>query len=161
MDIHIFILSTMTPEMTSAFFESHNVAVDASESIHRHQWKRGDAMQGGKMCSLWITHMTPLTCELLSSTLPYMDAAICLYHDDDALSCVKVRNAEGQLSMHHDNIWLLPTCLPAVTQKHNSRIKKFYNKDGFERPQLRLGLQESIENILLTDFLGYTNLGGF
>ena len=161
MDVHIFILSTMTPEMTCAFFESHNVAIDVSESIHRHRWKRVGAMQGGKTCTLWITHMTPLICELLSSTLPYMDATICLYHDHDALSCVKIRNAEHQLSMHHDNIWLLPTCIPAVSKKHHSRIKKFYNKDGFERPQLRLGLESSIEEILLIDFTGYKNLNGF
>lgn len=160
MEVHIFILSTMNGEMTHQFLRENNLDFELSESIQRFRWSRSSA-NTGKTASLWCTTHEPLTSEMLPNIVPYMDACICLYHDHDALSCLQVRKAMDKLSAQNDHIWLMPTTIPNVDTKHKSRIKKFYNKSGFERPQIIGTLSHAIEEILNIDILNLNHLNGF
>ena len=81
-----------------------------------------------------------------------MDACICLYHDNDPLSCLRVRNAVKLMEKFSDNIWLMVTNKPVLRIRHESKIRKFFDRNGFLRPLLmENNIQESIEKILDVD----------
>ena len=139
----------MSPEMTSAVMQAVHIDFNIESGIQRFRWKRPTS--AGIAVSVWIACQGPLVNELLKSTVPYMDACLCLYHDHDALSCLKVRKAISLLESLNDAIWLMSTGIPKQRIRHESRIKKFYNKDGFERPLLTGTLTENIEQLLKID----------
>lgn len=146
MEVHVFILSTMSLETTTAYFKAQHLEYEAKDSIQRFQWKRQS--NAGISVTIWIACQSPLINELVASTLTHMDACICLYHDHDALSCLKVRKGMGILALYNENIFPMMTTSPQLVHKHNSRVQKFYNKDGFERELLGPSLRHTIEKIL-------------
>ena len=80
--------------------------------------------------------------------LPHMDACVCWYHDHDATSCVRVANSVSMLEKHHDVIWLLATNKPRIYDAHKSRVKKFFDEHGFERPRLTGTLRKGLKKII-------------
>ena len=151
MDIQIFILSTMSPESTAANLNLVDISFDKTKgTIQRFRLNRKKS--SAISVSLWIGCQHPLTNILLESTLPYMDACICLYHDNDPLSCLRVRNAVKIMEKFSDNIWLMVTNKPVLRIRHESKIRKFFDRNGFLRPLLmENNIQESIEKILDVD----------
>ena len=151
MDIQIFVLSTMSPESTAANLNLVNISFDKTKgTIQRFRLDRKKS--SAISVSLWIGCQHPLTNILLESTLPYMDACICLYHDNDPLSCLRVRNAVKLMEKFSDNIWLMVTNKPVLRIRHESKIRKFFDRNGFLRPLLmENNIQESIEKILDVD----------
>lgn len=139
----------MSPEMMATVMRTAHIDVGTEVGIRRFRWKRPTS--AGIVVSVWIACQGPLVNELLKSTVPYMDACLCVYHDHDALSCLKVRKAISLLESLNDAIWLMSTDVPKQRIRHKSRIKKFYNKDGFERPLLTGTLSENIEQLLKVD----------
>ena len=109
------------------------------------------ALNADVIVSLWIGCQHPLINTLLESTLPYMDASICLYHDNDPLSCLRVRNAVHLMEKYCDNIWLMVTNKPRLRIQHKSKIRKFFDRNGFLRPLLNENIKENIEKILEVD----------
>ena len=57
----------------------------------------------------------------------------------------------SSLSPYHDVIYPMMTAVPRLHRRHTSRIKKFYNSDGFERVMLTGTLAEMMEKILNLD----------
>ena len=149
MEVHVLILSTMSSMMTIAFLKYNNIDIVVDKDIQRFNWTRSKLHQ--RKLTIWIACHTPLTNELLSSLVPYMDAVVCLYHDHDALSCLKMRAAMESVSRFHDVIYPMMTAVPRLHRRHQSRIQKFYNKNGFERERLTGALHEAVERILKLD----------
>lgn len=150
MEVQIFLLSTMSGAMTAAYLKASGITFDgtAETTVQRARWKRPS---GCASVSLWIACQHPVVDALAAELVPYMDASICLWHDHDALSCVRVRNAMNTLERFTREIWLQSTDRPRVTIQHKSRIRKFYTAHGFERPHRMGCLSETIEDILKVD----------
>ena len=124
MEFHIFILSTMSLEMTQANLKIYGIPCQHPVSQHLSQ-----------------------------SLLPFMDANVVWYHDNAALSCVKVREAVSSLEEIVDNIWLMATVVPVVRVVHESRIELCYDMNGFVRPYTCGTLKNSIEKILKSELM--------
>lgn len=141
----------MSPESTAANLNLVDISFDKTKgTIQRFRLNRKKS--SAISVSLWIGCQHPLTNILLESTLPYMDACICLYHDNDPLSCLRVRNAVKIMEKFSDNIWLMVTNKPVLRIRHESKIRKFFDRNGFLRPLLmENNIQESIEKILDVD----------
>lgn len=150
MDVHIFILSTMTRRGTAAVLKNAEIYMDStSNDILRFDLPQKKCR--AKKLTVWCACQDPLLNEVVKNTLPYMDACICLYHDHDALSCMRVRNAMKLLESANNAIWLMSTSIPVVFRKHKSRVCKFYNQNGFERPFIRECTKENLEYFLDID----------
>lgn len=139
----------MTHDMTNAFLAAQHIDCDMTDGIHRFKWNRPN--KAGISVTIWIACQSPLMNVLIESTLPYMDACICLYHDHDATSCMRVRKAMQMLDTYSQNIFPMMTTIPPIIDKHKSRVVKFYNKDGFERTRHTGTLSETIETLLRVD----------
>ncbi len=142
MEVHFFILSTMSYDMTKANLPEF--PFEKGPVIQKFIFPR----QGVIKMTIWIACQDAIINELLPEILPYMDAAICWYHDHSPLSCLKVRNAVSTLEQCIDTIWLMNTTIPKLRMKHQSKIKKMYNKIGFQRPMLSDTLANNFEQIL-------------
>jgi hypothetical protein len=148
MEVHICIFSTMTPVATAACLKLSDLYFDAQlPSFQRFRWTRPSSLA----VSVWVVCQHPLTNELLNSTIPYMDACICLYHDHSPVSCLRVRKAMSLLEPLTDAIWLMSTTVPRSRLTHQSKIRKFYDKNGFERSLLTGTLRENIEKLIEVD----------
>jgi len=136
----------MTPEMIKANLVGLSPAFEfnTSSSIQKFIFPR----DGVTKMTIWIACQDAIVHELLPAILPYMDAAVCWYHDHSALSCLKVRNAVSTLEQYTDMIWLMNTVIPKLRMKHYSKIKKMYNKHGFQRELLTDTLSLNFEHIL-------------
>ena len=141
----------MSPESTAANLSIVDIPFDKTKgTIQRFRLNRKKS--SAISVSLWVGCQHPLTNILLESTLPYMDACICLYHDNDPLSCLRVRNAVKLMEKFSDNIWLMVTNKPVLRIRHETKIRKFFDRNGFLRPLLmENNIQESIEKILDVD----------
>ena len=143
MEIHICILSTMTPRMTQANMNSVGIECDLKEgTIQKFRWSRG---KGAYKVTIWIACMHPVVTSLASSFLPYMDACLCWYHDHDGLSCARVSAAMAILERYGTNISLMVTNVPCLQYPHKSNVRKYYDKLGFERDRLQATFAENIE----------------
>lgn len=148
MEIHICILSTMTPLATAAYLKTSDLEFQSDyPSVQRFRITRPSSL----VVSLWVVCQHPLTNEMLNCTIPYMDACICLYHDHSPVSCLRVRKAMSLLQPLSDAIWLMSTTIPRSRLTHESKIKKFYDKNGFERKLLTGTLEENIEELIDVD----------
>ena len=148
MEVHLFFFSTMTPRATAAYLKTADLEFDAQwPSVQRFRWNRPSSLS----ISIWVACQHPLANELLDCIIPYMDASICLYHDHSPVSCLRVRKAMSLLEPLTDAIWLMSTTVPRSRVAHKSRIKKFYDKNGFERTLLRGGLTENLEKLIDVD----------
>ena len=148
MEVHICIFSTMTPLATAACLKTADIEFEAElPSYQRFRWTRPSSLA----VSIWVVCQCPLSNELLNCTIPYMDACICLYHDHSPVSCLRVRKAMSLLEPLTDAIWLMSTTVPRSRLTHKSQIKKFYDKNGFERTLLRGTLKDNIEKLIDVD----------
>ena len=158
MEFHIFIMSTMSVEMTQANLNKYNIDFKLDNSIiQTANWSR----KGDIRVKLWIACQHPLSLELSKTLLQFMDVCCVWYHDKSALSCIKVRNGGRQHENIHDNIWLLATSVPRVRISHESKIERCYNQCGFERPFLYHPLDKSIEKIIETELTTQQKLYSF
>lgn len=145
MDFNIFVLSTMSLEDTRKRCLDHNLNFIESISVQKLTWPRRMSIN----VKLWITVVHPVSYALLKDVLPYMDATIVWYHDHCVKSCLKVSGAINCLQKTVDNIWLVAHASWLTRDRtHASKIKKTYNRNGFERPCLFKPLDKSIEIIL-------------
>lgn len=146
MEVHIMLLSTMTPEDTATNLEPHGITFDTQEgTIQKFKWIREDRPVS---VSLWVACLHPLFDHLAPSCVPHMDAVVCWYHDHVGISCLQVKRAMGLLQELHSNVRIMVTTLPRKQEKHASRIRRYYNEHGFEIERLHATLDENIEEIL-------------
>lgn len=146
MEVHILLLSTMTPEDTAVNLEPHNITFDTQEgTIQKFKWNRKDRPVS---VSLWVVCLHPLFDHLAPSCVPHMDAVLCWYHDHVGISCLQVKRAMALLQGLHSNVRMMVTLRPEKLKKHASRIRRYYNEHGFEIERLCATLDENIENIL-------------
>jgi len=158
MDFNIFVLSTMSAEMTGQNFGQYDLDYSlVPGSIQKILWPRKLQIN----VKLWCANQHPVVTELSKELLPFMDAAVVLYHDQHALSCLKVASAIKQLESYIDSIWLVGTIFPTQTDKHRSRIQRCYNRHGFLRPCLTNSLDKSIEILLKTELSQKNSLYSF
>ena len=135
MEVHVFILSTMSPETTSMYLNVQHLEYEYTDSIQRFQWKRQN--KAGISVTVWVACQSPLINELIGNTLTHMDACICLYQtmmhflSKNAQGHATIGNVQRKHISYDDND-------ATLLNKHKSKVQKFYNKDGFERK----GLQE-------------------
>lgn len=146
MEVHILLLSTMSPRDTALNMNEIGVNFDVSEgTVQKLRWTR----QGGAVSvSLWVACVHPLVEHMAASFVPHMDACVCWYHDHDGISCIKVENTVHFLQSMHDNVRMMATTFPQKQNKHSSRIRRHYNEHGFEIQRLTSSLETNIEEIL-------------
>ena len=133
MDIQICIMSAMSPQQTKDYFKHYGVECEAVDGrIQRVRWV--PPRRSAITVSLWITTCHPLIYALGESFLPYMDATMCLWHDHDALSCIKIPEAVPQVEAYTQSIWLASTTYPPKLRNTGRAVRKFYDMHGFERP---------------------------
>lgn len=158
MEFHIFVLSTMSVEMTQANLNKYNKTFILDDSIiQKFNWER----DGEISVCLWVISQHPASMELSKNLMQFMDACCVWYHDKSALSCVKVREGVNFIEKHNDNIWLMSTTIPSIRISHKSRIERCFDSNGFERPYLYTTLDTSIEKILETELKVQKNLYSF
>ena len=52
------------------------------------------------------------------------------------------------LQGYHKNVWMMATTIPEVSKKHSSRVRLYYNENGFEITRLTNDLSKNLEDIL-------------
>jgi len=135
----------MNPDMTRDFFALYNLEFDATPgTICKLHWP----FEMSVSTSLWVACQHPIVEHLSASFLPHMDACVCLYHDHHGLSCVRVASGMELLQKYHKNIWIMATTIPKVSLKHSSRVRLYYNENGFEIIRLTNDLSKNVEDIL-------------
>jgi|FLMP01.1.fsa_nt_emb hypothetical protein len=140
MDNHLFLLSTMSPQLTRAALIPFDIDFQVHPgTIQKFEW-HGRAM-------LWIACQHPVTAAMADSILPYMDTCVCWYHDQCALSCLRVHSCLGFLEKYHDNVAMMATNCPTQNNPHTSKVRKYYNKHGFLRKFYCRTFRHNIENI--------------
>jgi len=145
MEVHIMLLSTMTTDMTRAFLSCYDLDFDVTPgTINKLHWP----VERSVSVSLWVACQHPVVEHLGGSFMPHMDACVCLYHDHDGLSCVRVESGMKLIQQYHANVWMMATTLPAVSKQHSSRVRRYYNDNGFEITRLTNALDKNIEEIL-------------
>lgn len=131
MDIHILILSTMSPRITQQNLECYGFTFKIDDSIQKFRWTPPE--KNGISVCLWVSTMHPLCTTLSSSLIPYMDACILWYHDHDIMSCIRVEGGMALLENNTKNISLMATTKPVLSKRHKSTVKRYYDEHGFER----------------------------
>lgn len=143
METHLFLLSTMTPQLTRAALAPIDLDFQATPgTIQKFEWS--------DQTTLWIACQHPVTAALAASILPYMDACVCWYHDQCALSCLRVHSCMGLLEKYHDKVAMMSTVCPTQQQPHTSKVQKYYNKHGFLREFYCQTFRDNIENMIKT-----------
>lgn len=123
MENHIFILSTMTPDITNAALPfDFNTQVG---TIQKFEWD--------KVTTIWIACQHPVINCMAESIIPYMDICLVWYHNHCALSCLQVHNCMHFLEKYHQNISLMTTIKPPLLYQQKSKVRHYYNKHGFVR----------------------------
>ena len=139
------ILSTMEPELTRDFLSLNHLEFDVTPgTICKLHWHSELPVS----ISLWVACQHPIVDHLSASFVPHMDACVCLYHDHDGLSCVRVASGMELLQKYHQNVWMMATTIPELSKKHSSRVRLYYNENGFEITRLTNNLNKSLEAIL-------------
>lgn len=147
MDIHLFLLSTMSAEMTRQNLEGYGYTFDVRPSIQKFRWT--PAVGTVTVC-LWVCTMHPLCTALAASLIPYMDACILWYHDHDAMSCLRVEGGMRLLQRRGVPLSILASVTPRVEQSHASRVRRYFDEHGFEYRRVIGTLQEALHTSLDT-----------
>lgn len=143
METHIFLMSTMSPQLTRAALAPFDIDFDIqSGTVQKFKW-------GGQIM-LWIACQHSVVVALADSILPYMDTCVCWYHDKCALSCLRVRSCIDFLAKYHDNAAMMSTEHPTVDNPHTSKVQKYYNKHGFLREFYCDTFKHNIQNMIKT-----------
>lgn len=146
MEVHIFLLSTMSAEDTAANLQPYGITFDTQEgTIQKFKFP----IEGQPISvSLWVARLHPLLEHLSTSFVPHMDAVACWYHDHDGISCLQVKQAMELLQKIHSNVRLMATTTPVKNHGHASRIRRYYNENGFPIDRFTETLDKNIEEIL-------------
>jgi len=150
MDVHILLLSTMSPEMTRQNLEGYGYTFKIEPSIQKFRWTPPE--KSGVTVCLWVTTMHPLTTTLASSLIPYMDACVLWYHDHEPLSCIRIEGGMALLENNTKHISLMVTTTPLISKKHRSTVKRYYDEHGFEIQRFT-GLLHKNLMIILDNYL--------
>ena len=138
MNEHIFIVSTMTIELTASVFQEIGIELNISNSIQKFQYNNKQ---------FWIACMHPILLTLSESLLPYVDKCVLLYHKHDILSCLRVENTMRFLNQQHVHIDIISVSQPLLVVRHQSLVRKQYNQIGFLRLFLTGNLAETLKQI--------------
>jgi hypothetical protein len=141
MEKHLFILSTMSPELTRKALGEIGLEFQTERGIIQ-KFKWGNAIQ------LWVACHHPVVAALADSILPHMDVVVCWYHNKCAKSCLRVHNSMEFLSKYHHNIVLMATAVPALDHPRKSLVRKYYNNDGFVRKYYNQTFAKNVLQIL-------------
>ena len=133
--MNIFIISTMTPDLTSQAFS--NIVKINYDTIQKFEYNNKQ---------LWIACQSPILQCMAENIIPHADKCVILYHKNDVLSCLRVKNTVQYVSVYNDNINLAAVSLP-ILPSVNSLVKKDYDKNGFLRKFTTGSIQNIIENI--------------
>jgi|TARA_B110000208_G_C11778308_1_gene432893 hypothetical protein len=85
---------------------------------------------------------------MAENIIPHADKCLILYHKNDVLGCLRVKNTVQFVSGYNDNIELASVSLP-ILPSIKSLVKKQYDKNGFLRNFYTGKLQVIIKNIEL------------
>jgi len=148
----------MSMEMTKANLKVYGIPFELETgSIQKLKWPKSKEIA----ITLWVACQHPVSDHLQPSLLPFMDVCVVWYHDNAALSCVKVRQAVTTMEPMVDTIWLMATTVPVVRVVHKSRIEVCYDLHGFVRPQTSGTLENSIVKILKSELKVQKSLYSF
>lgn len=140
METHLFLLSTMSPQLTRAALAPFDIDFQVRPgTIQKFEWD--------SQTMVWIACQHPVVAALADSILPYMDTCVCWYHDQCALSCLRVHSCLDFLAKYHDKVAMMSTTCPPQHQPHTSKVRKYYNKHGFLREFYSQSLRHNIENM--------------
>ena len=134
---NIFIISTMTPDLTSQVFS--NIVKINYDTIQKFEYNNKQ---------LWIACQSPILQCMAENIIPHADKCVILYHKNDVLSCMRIKNTVQFVSGYNDNIELASVSLP-ILPSIKSLVKKQYDKNGFLRNFYTGKLQVIIKNIEL------------
>ena len=135
MNTNIFIISTMTPDLTSQVFS--NIVKINYDTIQKFEYNNKQ---------LWIACQSPILQCMAENIIPHADKCVVLYHKNDVLSCMRVANTVQFVSGFNENIELAAVSLP-ILPSVNSLVKKKYDSNGFLRKFYTGIIQDIIENI--------------
>jgi len=136
MNEHIFMISTMNPELTSqVFLNILNTSLNYSIQKFKYNNKQ-----------VWIACMSPVLQCMAENIIQYNDKCVILYHKHDALSCLRVANTVKFISRYNANIELASVSLP-VLPSVKCLVKKQYNNDGLLRKFLTGTIKDIIHKI--------------
>ena len=136
---NIFIISTMSPDLTSLVFSN---VVNLNNDYNTIQKFEHTNKQ------FWIACMGPILQCMAENIIPHADKCLILYHKNDVLGCLRVKNTVQFVSGYNDNIELASVSLP-ILPSIKSLVKKQYDKNGFLRNFYTGKLQVIIQNIEL------------
>lgn len=123
MQNHVFIISTMSFELTSLIFKPIGICLIRTATIQKFEFNNKQ---------FWISVMDPVLQCMGESVLPYTDKCVVLYHKDDVLSCLRVKGTLRFVEKYQDQLDIVAITIP-VLKHHTSLVKKQYNKLGFLR----------------------------
>jgi hypothetical protein len=132
---NIFIISTMTPDLTSQVFS--NIVKINYDTIQKFEYNNKQ---------LWIACQSPILQCMAENIIPHADKCVVLYHKNDVLSCLRVKNTVQFVSGLNENIELAAVSLP-ILPSVNSLVRKIYDSNGFLRKLYTGNIQDIIENI--------------
>jgi hypothetical protein len=136
---NIFIISTMTPDLTSQVFSNLVKLNNDYDTILAFEYNNKQ---------IWITCMSPILQCMAENIIPHADKCLILYHKNDVLGCLRVKNTIQFVSGYNDNIELAAVSLP-VLPSIKSLVKKQYDQNGFLRKFFTGKLQVIIKKIQL------------
>lgn len=136
MNEHIFIISTMNPELTSQVFSNLlNISLDYSIQKFEYESKQ-----------VWIACMSPILQCMAENIIQYTDKCVILYHTNNVMSCLRVKNTIKFISRYNNNIEIAAVSLP-VLPSIKSLVKKQYDQNGFLMKFTTGTIQEIIQKI--------------
>lgn len=125
----------MTPDLTSRVFS--NIVKINYDTIQKFEYNNKQ---------LWIACQSPILQCMAENIIPHADKCVVLYHKNDVLGCLRVKNTVQFVSGYNDSIELASVSLPTLPSI-KSLVKKQYDKNGFLRKFLTGNIQDIIENI--------------
>lgn len=141
MEKHVFLLSTMTPELTKSVLFKVGFDFQLEKGIiQKFKWNNN--------VQLWVACHHPVVAAMADSIIPHMDVVVCWYHNGCAKSCLRVHNSIEFLNKYHDNIVMMATDVPALDHPQKSFVKKYYNKHGFLRKYYNQTFEKNILQIM-------------
>ena len=130
----MFIISTMSFELTSLIFKPIGICLIQTATIQKFEFNKKQ---------FWISIMDPVLQCMGENVLPYTDKCVVLYHKHDVLSCLRVKGTLGFVENYQDKIDIVALTVP-ILKPNTSLVKRQYNKLGF----LRSFFTGDLENII-------------
>jgi hypothetical protein len=134
MQTHVFIISTMSFELTSLIFKPIGICLIQTATIQKFEFNNKQ---------FWISIMDPVLQCMGEDVLPYTDKCVVIYHKHDVLSCLRVKGTLHFVEKYQDKIDIVAVNQP-ILKPNTSLVKRQYNKLGF----LRNFFTGDLENII-------------